>query len=156
MHLHTTFTSYFQGSTFSLPWVKYLKKRPIFKNPHFWTATRIIIFIIVVIIVIKLMFTNLKKIGNNKTKNSMFFVMWPLFLGLIEQSKKCKEISEETRNLSNAAVTGQNLALYSFSKATRLKLYFPTHTLLLFRVFTRLSVHAILQSASFNWQEKAR
>jgi hypothetical protein len=26
----------------------------------------------------------------------------------------------------------------------------------LFRVFTRLSVHAILQSASFNWQEKAR
>ena len=37
------------------------------------------------------MFTNLKKTGNNNTP-AMFFVMWPLFLGLIDQSKNAKTL----------------------------------------------------------------
>jgi hypothetical protein len=37
------------------------------------------------------MFTNLKKIGNNKT-TAMFFVMWPLLLGLIDKSKNAKKL----------------------------------------------------------------
>ena len=38
------------------------------------------------------MLTNLKIIGNNNTTTAMFFMMWPLFLDLINQSKNTKKI----------------------------------------------------------------
>ena len=38
------------------------------------------------------MFTNTKKIGNNNTTTAMFFVMWLLFLALIDQSKNAKKL----------------------------------------------------------------
>jgi hypothetical protein len=46
------------------------------------------------------MFTNLKKLSNNNTKTAMFFVMWPLFLGLVDQSKNAKKLKRKHQILA--------------------------------------------------------